>query len=158
MTPNHASGAGGKALQAGIVQPAVDGLESMEMEEDQLIVINADTSAEEADLVVGEVPRGEVGAFVGQRGDALEQRRPLVEVFLVGVAAWLDPVITPFQAARAPPVQASARDLIPAEGDPADVIDAGLLKLPQGRREPMGDNGNGARPISANTGSGSRKK
>ena len=81
--------------------------------------------------VIRQVPGGEVGALVLQHGDALEAAGPVVEIFLICEAAVLVPIVTPLQAAFAPPAQAVQRMSIASEAYPSHVVNPVQLQALQ---------------------------
>src|SRR5206468_8585272 len=90
-----------------------------------------------------QVPRGEVGALVSQHGDALKAAGPVVEIFLICEAAVLVPVVTPLEAALAPPAQAVQRMGIASEAYPSHVVDPVQLQALQEWWEPVPDDSDG---------------
>src|SRR2546425_8333241 len=107
--------------QVGIVDAPRDLLEPMEMEENEWLVIDEHGVAVHPNLVVCEVPGGEVGALVMQNNDALKAAGPVVEVFLICEAAVLVSVIAPLQAFLPPPVQAVECMGIASKAHPSHV-------------------------------------
>src|SRR5438132_266090 len=104
VTSHDGRGLGLVVHQAGIVDPSLDLPEPVEMEKDQGVLIHQYAVAVCPNRVISQVPGGEVGALVLQHGDALKAAGPVIEIFLICEAAVLVPIVTPLQAALAPPV------------------------------------------------------
>src|SRR5207237_9627163 len=99
-----------------------------EMEKDEGVLIDQHAVAICSNRVIRQVPGGEVGALVSQHGDALKAAGPVVEIFLIREAAVLVAVVTPLQAALAPPAQARQRMRVASEAHPSHVVDPVLLQ------------------------------
>ena len=100
------------ARHVGIIQPVRGLLEAVKVVKDQRLPIHQHLLAGQAEPVLGEVPRREIGAGVLQDHNARETRRPIVQVLLVGKTRGLDAVVAPLQAALAPPLERGQAGLV----------------------------------------------
>jgi len=131
-------------LKLRIIEPRVDEPQGMEMIEDQRIFVDEKLFSSPLQGAVGQIPWGEVGAFVFQNHDPLEAIRPIVQVFLVGEAAVFNPGIAPFQAFLSPPPKTCLSAVVPSEGEPPDIILAVSFQMIKIVLKAVGDYGYGS--------------
>src|SRR5690348_10941304 len=110
------------ASEIGVVYVSGKPAQSLEMEEDELLVIHAETIRCQFDGMTRDIPRRQVRAGMGDDMDAGKQLLESVEIFLVGVAVRLRAIVAPLDAARAPPIETGQSSIVAEEGQPADVV------------------------------------
>jgi hypothetical protein len=91
------------------------------------------------------VPRGHIGTLVLNDYHTGETGRPVIEIFLICETPRILAVKAPFDTPFPPPSQARKTFLIPAETQPANIIQSVFLSVLKSRRESMADYPN--RPV-----------
>jgi hypothetical protein len=109
----------------------------MEMEEEEGLLINPHIISIPMNRIVGKVPGSQVRALVSQDDDTSKPAGPVIQIFLVGKAAVLAPVIAPLNAALTPPAEAGEGMFIAPEGQPTDIVDSVLLPFAKVWRKTM---------------------
>src|SRR4051812_3966482 len=112
------------------------------MKTNHLLFIHPNLTSCTANMVVINIPWGDIDPLVFENRNAWKTFRPLIQVFLIAKFISVQLIVAPLNASLPPPLQAADPNLIISERDDTNIIQTINFTVAEIRMKPMTHNTN----------------